>query len=57
MIFHNVTNWIVVNNILFIGEILAKFDLKNIMSTYTKDFPWKTMAPFHQILKNSFWNC
>jgi hypothetical protein len=28
-------------SISFIGEFLPNFDLKNMISTYTKDFSWK----------------
>jgi hypothetical protein len=33
-----------------LGGISPNFDLKNMISTYTKDFPWKkTMALIRQI--------
>jgi hypothetical protein len=31
------------------GEISPNFDLKNLISTYSKDFPWKKMAQIRQI--------
>jgi len=30
---------------LILGEILPNFDLKYMISTYTKDFPWKKNGP------------
>jgi hypothetical protein len=34
-----------------LGEILQNFDLKNMISTYSKDFPWKKKAKICQIYK------
>jgi hypothetical protein len=31
---------------VFFGEILPNFDLKNMISSYTKDFPWKKWPKF-----------
>jgi len=33
------------------GEILSSFDLKNMISIQTKDFPWKIMSQIHQIFE------
>jgi hypothetical protein len=30
----------------FWGEILPNFDLRNMISTYAKDFPWKKWPKF-----------
>jgi hypothetical protein len=34
----------------FGGEISQNFDLKNMISTYSKDFPWKKKAKFARFL-------
>jgi len=36
---------------LSFGEISPNFDLKNMISTYTKDFSWKKMTQISQISK------
>jgi hypothetical protein len=33
-----------------LGEISPDFDLKNMISTYTKDFPWKKWAKIRQFI-------
>jgi hypothetical protein len=33
------------------GKIAPNFDLKNMISTYTKNFPWKSMTQICGILK------
>jgi hypothetical protein len=35
----------------FFGQISQNFDLKNMISTYAKDFPWKKMAQICDISK------
>jgi hypothetical protein len=37
-----------------IGEFPSQFDLKNMISTNTKDFSWKKMAQICQISENFF---
>jgi hypothetical protein len=32
-----------------LGEISPKFNLKNMISTYAKDFAWKKMTQIYQI--------
>jgi hypothetical protein len=34
---------------IFLGEISPNFNLKNMISTYAKDFAWKKMTQIHQI--------
>jgi len=36
------------------GEFSPNFDLKNMISTYTKDFSWKNLTQILQILKRKF---
>jgi hypothetical protein len=35
------------------GEFSPNFDLKNMISTYTKDFSWKKLTQILQILKKN----
>jgi hypothetical protein len=43
--------------VFFFGKILPNFGLKNMISTYTKDFPWKNgpNSPSFEILKFTTW--
>jgi len=36
----------------FLGQISPNFELKNMISNYTKGFPWKKRAKFSQISRN-----
>jgi hypothetical protein len=38
----------------FLGEVLPNFDLKNMISTYTKDFPYKKWPKFTRFWKKEF---
>jgi hypothetical protein len=31
--------------VFFFGKISSKFDLKNMILTYAKEFPWKKTGP------------
>ncbi len=35
----------------FCGKLLPNFNLKNIISTYTKEFPWKKSPKFAKFQK------
>ncbi len=41
----------------FTGEFLPKFDLKNMISTYAKDFSWKILPKFAIFQKEKIPNC
>jgi len=36
----------ITGSVFFWGQISPDFDLKNMISTYTKDFPWEKWAKF-----------
>jgi hypothetical protein len=40
----------------FFGEISPNFDLKNMILSYTNEFPWKKMAQIRQISKKKIPN-
>ncbi len=40
----------------FTGEFLPKFDLKNMISAYAKDFSWKILPKFARFQKEKIQN-
>jgi len=40
----------------FTGEFLPKFDLKNVISTYAKDFSWEKLPKFARFQKEKIPN-
>ncbi len=43
--------FLLVHSDYFTGEFLPKFDLKNMLSTYAKDFSWKILPKFARFQK------